>query len=242
MKSERVPHIARTQDSPVSPFRHVRHDDVCSVMLGPLTAAEPVNRRKQSVCAHLLLHAATVVFTILALVAIGFYKSLNVAATGPGFPFWTLFSPHSWLGLVIIIFWVVQFFARIGHTYWLVSPHAKAISNRLHIFFGKAIFVGALATCALGFQDMQSSDLSVDVDDMAYQPLSVWANYACASVILLLVLGISVLLVPEMEIILDLTKEKAERADFEKTNIGASSKNLLNAVAESPIPGNSDNQ
>ena len=72
------------------------------------------------------------------------------------------------------------------------------MSHRWHVLWGKAIFITALATCALGFQDMQSSDLSVDVDDMAYQPFSVWANYACAAVLMLLVFGVAVLAVSDM--------------------------------------------
>ena len=156
-----------------------------------------VGRWRLGVIKHVALHAATVVLSILALVAIGYYKKLNVAAAGASFPFWTLFSPHSWLGIVLVIMWVVQVAVRAVHSR-VLSAAAKVVSHRTHVFLGKAVFVTALATCALGFQDMQGSDLSVDVDDMAYQPLSVWANYACAAVVMLLVFGLAVLGISDM--------------------------------------------
>ena len=167
--------------------------------LGVLAAADPLKRRQHSVLLHLGLHLLSLVFAILGLVAIGYYKQLNAAAT---FPFWSMFSPHSWLGVAVLTLWTLQFIARLLH-YAIRSPALRLVSNRLHLFFGKVIFVSALATCALGFQDMQGSDLSVDVDYMAYQPWSIYANLACASVLMLLVLGIAVLIAPELISILD---------------------------------------
>ena len=88
------------------------------------------------------------------------------------------------------------------HGYGKDSRHRLA---KYHRFLGACVYVVGLATCALGFQNMQSSDLAGSVppyistanftqdqiDQMGYYPNSNLAQYACAAVMLLMIQGIS---------------------------------------------------
>jgi len=80
-------------------------------------------------------------------------------------------------------------------------------SGNIHSFLGKIVYATGLATCAMGFQDMQGSDLSSSMppmndtqmammnmtmgDDMGYSPTSTLAQSACACVLLITFCGIA---------------------------------------------------
>jgi len=149
--------------------------------------------------AHLLLHIGTAIFGLLAMLAIVYYKHVGLSRI---FPMFTLFSPHSWMGMLVCCCWLLQFFFGLASRVMSVSPRMKAASSRIHKFFGKAIYVTSLATCAMGFQDMQSSDLAgADLDQvstMAYNPFSTAAQLACAGCFMLFFLGVSTFAVGEV--------------------------------------------
>eukprot|EP01035_Chromulina_nebulosa_P022251 gene22251-28822_t len=60
------------------------------------------------------------------------------------FPFYTMYSPHSWLGVLTVALFGIQVIFSVSINY------VKAVKS----------LDGRLATCITGFQDMQSSDLA----------------------------------------------------------------------------------
>jgi len=165
---------------------------------------------------HVIFHALGIICAMLGIVAIVYYKKLSPQP--PAFPFYSVYSPHSWLGITILILWGLQMAAAIFiHAIDKLSPHNKARLTKVHRYLGKVIYVAGLATCALGLQDMQSSDLAgstapipgfYDTMDMGggqwavivgnetiflsgYYPTSPEAQYSSACTILLLFLGMA---------------------------------------------------
>mmetsp|Transcript_15721 Transcript_15721/g.21595 ORF Transcript_15721/g.21595 Transcript_15721/m.21595 type:complete len:487 (+) Transcript_15721:50-1510(+) len=160
---------------------------------------------------HSLCHILSLTSLILGLVAIVSYKQLNPAE----FPFFTMYSPHSWLGVCTVALWGCQLLFSLWLfvlTTWPVGSTTKQGLLALHHFLGHVCFAMGLATCATGLQGMQSSDLaessssssssmtSTDFSnstmtdmggDMGYGPHSTKAQLASAASILLLAIGIS---------------------------------------------------
>jgi len=101
------------------------------------------------------------------------------------------------------------------HASGSLSLDNKRTLAKIHVYLGKIIYVTGLATCALGLQDMQSSDLAsstplmpgpIDSYSMdqtvivsgnstmnltGYFPDSLEAQCSCAGTILLFLLGIA---------------------------------------------------
>jgi len=72
-----------------------------------------------------------------------------------------MYSPHSWVGVVFLGFWLSQFVAGMySYTISTLEVEIKRTFSKYHKFLGKFVYGLGLVTCALGFQDMQSSDLS----------------------------------------------------------------------------------
>jgi len=149
---------------------------------------------------------------MLGIVAIVYYKNLSPQPVA--FPFYAVYSPHSWLGIAVLVLWSVQLVAGIYiHIIGDLSSNDKILLAKVHRYLGKVIYVAGLATCALGLQDMQSSDLASSTppmpgmqDNMAmgsemvmggsmnmtgYYPNSPQAQYSSACTILLLLLGMA---------------------------------------------------
>jgi len=162
---------------------------------------------------HIGYHTIGIVFAMIGITAIVYYKNLSPQPVT--FPFFATFSPHSWVGIAVLILWALQVVVGI---YVFVkrdlSPKSRIQLSKLHKFLGKAIYIAGLATCALGLQDMQSSDLAAsttpipgvsDTQSMyqiesitignstfnisGYFPYSPEAQFSCAASILLLVIG-----------------------------------------------------
>lgn len=146
---------------------------------------------------HVVFHALGLACGIGGLVAIVYYKQLAPDSDAyptlgnQYFPFFTLYSPHSWLGIVFLSLWVLQLALRF----------TPAAAHGLHAFVGRGIFVLGLCVCALGFQDMQGSDLAGAVPPglnvtyepfMGYFPDSTLAQLANAAVMLLAAIGAAV--------------------------------------------------
>jgi len=103
----------------------------------------------------------------------------------------TMYSAHSWLGvLTIALFGIQAIYSAV--IYYIMkwpagSEREKAHYVDIHHFIGHVMFAVGLASCATGFQSMQSSDLA-SMPDMTD---SVDSRLASAGSILLLALGIA---------------------------------------------------
>ncbi|KAJ3073929.1 hypothetical protein HDU98_000316 [Podochytrium sp. JEL0797] len=142
---------------------------------------------------HIVLHFAGILLATGALVAIVYYK--NLSGDPLVFPYYHVYSPHSWVGIVILSLWIIQLATKLA-----------GAPKKYHVFLGKAIYLAGLAACAMGLQDMQSSDLassstpdqvanatmSMSGMEMAgYLPNSNMAQYAAGGSIVLLFQGIA---------------------------------------------------
>jgi len=153
---------------------------------------------------HVLCHILGVVCAIGGLISIVYYKSLSGLPIL--FPFYTMYSPHSWIGVCLLCLWGFQMIAGFfGQTYFRkLTPDQRRSFSKYHRFFGRFIYGLGLVTCALGFQDMQSSDLATSTPPMAnmtmdemmmmgnlsgYLPNSSLAQYSSAGCLLLLLAG-----------------------------------------------------
>jgi len=142
---------------------------------------------------HFFYHILGVPCLIVGLVAVVNYK--NWSPQPVGFPFYTLYTPHALLGLVVLLLWGVHLMG--GFTVFVLAR--KTVENNLprisqvHRYLGKCIYVLLLVTCGLGLADMQSSDLAAEMAGEApYGATSTLARLACAGVWLLAALGITV--------------------------------------------------
>ena len=69
-----------------------------------------------------------------------------------------LYSLHSWIGVAVIFFYVVQFlvaFFSFGWTLHCVTPSIKATILRIHKFLGPALYLSTAATILLGIQEKE---------------------------------------------------------------------------------------
>ena len=85
-------------------------------------------------------------------------------------------SGHSWMGVLTIAFWCIQFVCGLwiyALTKWPPgTEHLKSQFVEVHNFTGYCLYASAIATCIMGYQDMQSTDAavleaSVSTDDAA---------------------------------------------------------------------------
>ncbi len=144
---------------------------------------------------HVVLLLLALLFWVGGHIAVVVYKEL--APKPAGFPFYSMFTPHSWLGATALVVGAAQ--ALLAVAVFLVWPALRATALRdLHGFVGKAVYLTLAVVCSLGFQDMQSSDLcgsvapyvdtsnftSEQIDGMGYYPDSTKARLSCALVIL----------------------------------------------------------
>ena len=92
------------------------------------------------------------------MVAIYDFKSWN----GMTYYYDIAYSGHSWMGILTMALWVLQFFAGLWLHVWTTWPpmsqDRRQIFVEIHHFFGYSVYAMGLAACATGLQDMQSSD------------------------------------------------------------------------------------
>lgn len=167
----------------------------------------PLGRRFQTM-AHISCHFMSLVCAVSGMVAIVYYKQLAPQKNGVGnqyFPYFTLYSGHSWLGIMFMGLYALQALLRL------------VTKNRdVHDFLGSVLYALGLAVCALGLQGMQSSDLGTVHDheekmvnttendpmgqnvgivlnhSIAASPTSSYSQYSAAMVILLAFNGLAV--------------------------------------------------
>jgi len=108
------------------------------------------------------------------------YNSTATANTMSAFPFYTMFSVHSWCGVTTLTLMTSQIVTGILRNKYDMKLRA------IHRTIGKATFVCGLATCALGLADMQSSDLAGN----GYPPHSTYSLMAAGASVVLVPLGI----------------------------------------------------
>ncbi|KYM79476.1 Cytochrome b561 [Atta colombica] len=99
-----------------------------------------------------LTHAGIMLFIILlvviALVAV--FDSHNLAPL----PIPNMYSLHSWVGLTTVILFCCQWVAGcVSFLYPGLQTPLRASYMPLHVFFGIAAFVGAIASCLLGLNE-----------------------------------------------------------------------------------------
>jgi len=176
----------------------------------------PISKPHRSVVGkwfHVICHVLGIISAMLGITAIVYYK--NLSPQPPAFPFYAVYSPHSWLGITVLILWGIQLVAGL-YVHLYQPQHNRYLLVKMHRFFGCVVYIAGLATCALGLQDMQSSDLASSTppipgnyDTMSmggqtfifynnqtinvtgYYPDSPEAQYSSACTILLLFLGIT---------------------------------------------------
>ncbi|KAI8605925.1 eukaryotic cytochrome b561-domain-containing protein [Dissophora ornata] len=154
---------------------------------------------------HVVCHLLGLICAVGGLVAIVYYKKLSSQPVV--FPYYNVYSPHSWAGIAFLSLWSLQVLA--GLNVYIVgkqSADRKRSFSKFHRFLGKSVYVVGLATCAMGFQDMQSSDLAsstpmnsttmtMSMADMeGYFPDSSWAQYSSAGGLLLILSGMATFL------------------------------------------------
>ncbi len=127
-----------------------------------------------------------------------YYKKLSPSPVI--FPFYTMYSPHSWVGFVLLCLWTFQMIVAVCSEYIPSVFPDQRFFFKYHRFVGMFIFSVGLATCAMGFQNMQGSDLAGSTSPTAnitftemlgYFPDSRLAQYASACSVLLLLSGLA---------------------------------------------------
>jgi hypothetical protein len=150
-------------------------------------------RQQAAVVLHVSLNVLSLICIPLALSAIVYYKKLSPQPIA--YPFFTLYSSHSWMGVVTLVLWGSQLGLGIfKRLVTLGSPRRQFVCS-LHSFLGKVTYVAGLATCASGLEDMQSSDLS----GVSYGAHSTFSLMAAAGSIVLIFLGMAVFAVLEVK-------------------------------------------
>jgi len=171
-------------------------------LLGPFTTSRSISK-----VFHVTTHVLGIICALGGLIAIVYYKSLSPQPIA--FPFYTMYSPHSWIGIALLSLWIIQMAAGIYTQlyYSKLSTKQKIQFSKYHKFLGKCIYCIGLATCAMGLQDMQGSDLATSTPPMAnmtdaqmmmmmpnmtgYFPDSNLAQYSSAGALLLLFSGVA---------------------------------------------------
>jgi len=152
---------------------------------------------------HVTCHVLGLTCLILGMIAIVDYKAWSDVPTV--FPFYTMYSAHSWMGVLTIAFWGIQALYSVVVFYAIQwTPDSAKTKEKLvnfHHFLGHCTYAFGLATCALGFQDMQSSDLATSTPPGAmnmtmstmegYLPDSTFSQLSGAGTVLLATLGMS---------------------------------------------------
>uniref|UniRef100_A0A2M4ADQ3 Putative cytochrome n=1 Tax=Anopheles triannulatus TaxID=58253 RepID=A0A2M4ADQ3_9DIPT len=103
-------------------------------------------RKKALKITHATIHGAAFVFTVIALVAV--FDSHNLARPAPIPNMYTL---HSWVGLSAVLLFSLQYvFGFVSYLFPGVREQLRASYMPVHVFFGIAGFIMAIAAALLG--------------------------------------------------------------------------------------------
>ncbi|KAJ1559817.1 hypothetical protein HK405_009244 [Cladochytrium tenue] len=162
--------------------------------------------RRARVAFHAVAGVAAAGCLAGGLAAVARYKDLTTEEVNDGewlFPYFHLFSPHAWAGVALGSVFAVQLvFGLLRLAGPATALTAATAAGRSHALVGAAVYIGAAAVCAMGFQDMQSSDLAwLDINanmsaamgmDDGYMQDSSYSVYAAVSPILIFLIVLSV--------------------------------------------------
>jgi hypothetical protein len=158
---------------------------------------------------HIGANVLATLCCVLSLAAIVYYKSWSISqmesssdytmimnqsmsmigmdsytTTVTGFPYYTMYSVHSWCGVFTLTLMTAQLITGVVRR--KVYTVYGVDLGEIHRNIGRATFVCGLATCALGLADMQSSDLAGN----GYPPYSTYALMSAGASIVLIPLGV----------------------------------------------------
>ena len=157
--------------------------------------------------AHMAFHVLGIICALLGLVAIIQYKSLSgqgngtptcpmtgcLESTGQAgldgtFPFSTMYSAMD--GVLCLLLWGGQLAGGTASSFYpWRGPEQREAAKKHHRFFGQALYVLLIATCCMGFQDMQSSDLA----GFGYGIYSSPSLLACGASLVISIYGLTTL-------------------------------------------------
>lgn len=128
----------------------------------PLPALLLVRRQPQYVAVakltHVFFHFLTLVCIILGLVAA--IKRKRESPRPLIFPNFTLFSPHSWMGISALCLWALQVaMVFVGR---LLPLSRLSVFSQVHRTLGRVVYAVGLFTCASGLQEKQTNDILID--------------------------------------------------------------------------------
>lgn len=107
--------------------------------------------------AHAVFHASAIVFILLGLAVEFIQHSYSGEAD--------LYSLHSWVGMATIVIFVCQFiFGFLCYLSPALNDRVKAFYLPIHVFFGIACFIMAIATCLIGFN--QNARFNMNYGDL----------------------------------------------------------------------------
>ena len=155
------------------------------------------------------------------------------------FPMFKLFSPHAWLGLTTLVLWLLVAVVRYLQSYVFpkypnfFTDQTRKNIHRMHVFCGRTVYFTALACCAMGFQDMQSSDLAgvvlVQPATISYSPFGTFAQLACAGALLCMFVGVCVYLSSEIH---EMVKDQGTPESTTKYEVQETSTRPLSSAIE----------
>jgi Eukaryotic cytochrome b561 len=108
---------------------------------------------------HMICHIGSLTCLIVGLTAIIKMKEWQATEYNK---YDVMFTGHSWMGVTTVSLWMLQFIFAVWLrmlTKWPPGTEdRKAVYAEAHRFMGYTVYAMGLASCATGFQDMQSYD------------------------------------------------------------------------------------
>ncbi|XP_020281111.1 cytochrome b561-like isoform X2 [Pseudomyrmex gracilis] len=145
-------------------------------------------RKKQLKLTHAGLMLFIVLLVVIALVAV--FDSHNLAS--PPIP--NMYTLHSWVGLTTVILFCCQWVAGcVSFLFPGLQSPLRAAYMPLHVFFGVAAFIGAIASCLLGLNEKAIFTLKDKYADLV--PEGMLVNFI--GVLLIVFGGLSVYLISQ---------------------------------------------
>ncbi|EDV26717.1 uncharacterized protein TRIADDRAFT_55036 [Trichoplax adhaerens] len=95
---------------------------------------------------HAILQAITFILIVIGLVAVWQFHNHN--------KFNNMYSFHSWCGLITVLLFSLQLtIGAVMFIFRITGERIRSYYLKLHVYFGCAIFVMAIATCLLGINE-----------------------------------------------------------------------------------------